>query len=79
MLIQPEANHYLMYCRLRTEDDKEWEKVTSVSVDWVLVQEMPPGEMYHFKLNTVRDGVEIDEQQVVTHTVSEYFALCCGK
>jgi len=40
---------------------------------------MTPGEKYRIQVNTVSYGVESNQPQEVTQTVSEYFAVCISK
>jgi cadherin 5 type 2 (VE-cadherin) len=40
-----------------------------------LVEDMTPGEKYRIQVNTVSYGVESNQPQEVTQTVSEYYKL----
>jgi cadherin 5 type 2 (VE-cadherin) len=67
-----------MCCRYRTEDNDQWLKLSSVSEHEAVVEDMTPGEKYRIQVNTVSYGVESNQPQEVTQTVSEYIALCSG-
>jgi len=68
-----------MCCRYRTEDNDQWLKLSSVSEHEAVVEDMTPGEKYRIQVNTVSYGVESNQPQEVTQTVSEYFAVCISK
>jgi hypothetical protein len=94
MIMKPEASHCTkcasvacslitclnaMCCRYRTEDNDQWFKLSSVSGHEAVVEDMTPGEKYRIQVNTVSYGVESNQPQEVTQTVSEYCALCNNK
>ncbi|XP_069691312.1 tyrosine-protein phosphatase 10D isoform X2 [Periplaneta americana] len=55
--------------KYRTEDNDQWVKLSSVTEQEAVVEDMTPGEKYRIQVNTVSYGVESNQPQEVTQTV----------
>lgn len=61
--------------RYRTDSDRMWAELPSISYNGAEISDMTPGELYTIEVNTVSYGLESSEPQQLNHTVRKYFTI----